>query len=127
MILHPVNTFSEKIKKLMTIYQFHLKNIDILSEVSKNKSDGQVIIGFALESNNEFENAKKKLINKNLDFIVLNSLNDKSACFMHDTNKISILDRNNISDYELKSKKDVAIDIINKILEIINEKNLIFF
>ena len=112
----------------MTVYQFHLKNIDILSEVSKNKSDGQIIVGFALESNNEFENAKKKLIDKNLDFIVLNSLNDKSACFMHDTNKISILDRNNISDYELKSKNDVAIDIINKILELINEKkNLIFF
>ena len=51
-------------------------------------------------------------------------MNDKSACFMHDTNKISILDRNNISDYELKSKKDVAIDIINKILEIINEKKI---
>ena len=121
----PVNTFEEKIKKTDDSLSISFKkNIDILSEVSKNKSDGQIIVGFALESNNEFENAKKKLIDKNLDFIVLNSLNDKSACFMHDTNKISILDRNNISGYELKSKNDVAIDIINKILELINEKKI---
>ena len=121
----PVNPFEEKIKKTDDSLSISFKkNIDILSEVTKNKSDGQIIVGFALESNNEFENAKKKLIDKNLDFIVLNSLNDKSACFMHDTNKISILDRNNISGYELKSKNDVAIDIINKILELINEKKI---
>ena len=74
------------------------------------------MIGFALETENETENAQGKLKKKKLDYIVLNSLNDKGAGFKGDTNKISIIDRDNNSlDFELKSKKEVAIDIFNTI------------
>ena len=86
---------------------------DILAQLGKTKKKNQIVVGFALETNNELENAKKKLRSKNLDFIVLNSLQDKKSGFRHDTNKISIIDSNNkISNFELKSKEEVAKDII---------------
>ena len=97
------------------------KTMDILADLGKSKRKGQFMVGFALETNNEFENAKKKLKNKNFDFIVLNSLSDKGAGFRTDTNKISILDKNNkITNFELKSKAEVAEDIILKLAEIIS-------
>ena len=72
-----------------------------------------MLVGFALETNNLKENGAKKLEKKNLDFIVLNTLEDKGAGFGHDTNKISILDdHNNFESFELKSKREVAIDIV---------------
>jgi phosphopantothenoylcysteine decarboxylase/phosphopantothenate--cysteine ligase len=75
-------------------------------------------VGFALETNNELENARKKLNAKNLDFIVLNSLQDRGAGFGVDTNKITIIDKNNNQqDFELKSKAEVASDIVNKVTE----------
>ena len=70
-------------------------------------------MGFALETNQERENAERKLTKKNLDFIVLNSLNDKGAGFGYDTNKITILDKTGQCDFPLKSKQQVAEDIIN--------------
>ena len=94
---------------------------DILSGLGKIKNENQILIGFALETENEMENAKIKLRNKNLDFIVLNSLRDKGAGFKSNTNKITILDRKNkITKFELKEKSEVAVDIINQI------KNLLF-
>nr|MBP6567785.1 phosphopantothenoylcysteine decarboxylase [Saprospiraceae bacterium] len=77
----------------------------------------QILVGFALETNDEINHAKQKLHKKNLDFIVLNSLNDSGAGFQHDTNKVTILDKtgNQIS-FPLKSKKEVASDIINYII-----------
>ncbi len=94
-------------------------NPDIAKYLGKIKQDNQLLIGFALETNNEFGNAYKKLIKKNLDFIVLNSLNDKGAGFGHNTNKITIIDKhNNIDKFELKSKKEVSLDIANKIVEL---------
>ena len=73
-----------------------------------------------METNDEILNAEGKLERKNLDFIVLNSLNDKGAGFMHDTNKITILEKGGIStEYELKSKKEVAKDIVDKLLKVI--------
>ena len=76
-----------------------------------------MLVGFALETNNELQNAQKKLESKNLDFIVLNSLNDKGAGFQFDTNQISIVDKhNNIEKTELKSKTDIAKDIVNKLV-----------
>jgi phosphopantothenoylcysteine decarboxylase/phosphopantothenate--cysteine ligase len=94
--------------------------IDIAQELGKVKSKDQFLAGFALESENEIENARSKLKKKNFDFIVLNSLKDKKAGFQYNTNKISIIDRNNkITNFKLKSKQEVAKDIINKIAEII--------
>jgi phosphopantothenoylcysteine decarboxylase/phosphopantothenate--cysteine ligase len=85
----------------------------------KKKNHKQFIVGFALETNNEVENAQYKLKRKNLDMIVLNSLNNVGAGFQHDTNKISIIDKaNNISNFKLKDKSEGAKDIIVKIIEL---------
>lgn len=95
------------------------KTVDILEEMGNKKSDEQFIVGFALETDNEVENAKDKLKSKNLDMIVLNSLNNKGAGFQHNTNKITIIDKaNNISNFELKDKSEVAKDVIDKIIEL---------
>ena len=94
-------------------------NKDILLQISKKKSTSQILIGFALESDNEINNAISKLKNKNLDFVVLNSTNDEDAGFSVDTNKITIIDsENNIEEFKLKSKYNVSKDIFNKILKI---------
>lgn len=107
----------EKIKKAGEELSIDLvKTVDILAEVGKQKSANQVIVGFALETNNEEENAKQKIVKKNLDMIVLNSLKDKGAGFQHDTNQIMIIDKeNNSVKFELKSKLEVAVDINNYI------------
>ena len=90
---------------------------DILASVGKIKKKNQLLVGFALETHDELENAKKKLAKKNLDYIILNSLNDKGAGFNHETNKITLIDKsNNITNFELKSKVKVAEDIFNIIL-----------
>ena len=116
----PKNFFRNKIKNQNNISFDCVKNVDILHEMSLRKKDNQIIVGFALETCNEIENAKKKLKNKNLDLIILNSLKDKGAGFNCSTNKISIIDKqNNIFRFDLKEKSDVAKDIINKLIEII--------
>jgi phosphopantothenoylcysteine decarboxylase/phosphopantothenate--cysteine ligase len=93
---------------------------DIAATLGKIKKSSQILAGFALETNNEKENAVEKLIRKNLDIIILNSLNDSGAGFGHDTNMITIFDRNNnIDKFELKSKKEAARDILNKIVSMI--------
>ena len=99
-----------------------VKTQDILKSLGDIKSNKQILIGFALETNNEIEYAKKKIHDKNLDFIVLNSMTDKGTGFRYDTNKITIIDNSNkLYKFELKSKKDVAMDIINHILENYND------
>ena len=103
----------EKIKKKNAELSLELvKTDDILKEIVKNKKQ-QFVVGFALETNNEQENAKQKLVHKNLDAIVLNSLNDTGAGFGHDTNKVTIITANEETTYALKSKKEVAVDILN--------------
>ena len=93
---------------------------DIAAALGELKKENQIIAGFALETNDETDNARKKLESKNLDFIVLNSLNDKGAGFQVDTNKITIIDKsNNQQFFELKSKQEVAVDIVNKIKSIL--------
>ena len=82
----------------------------------------KVLVGFALETNDEQHNAEDKLNRKNLDFIVLNSLNDKGAGFRCDTNKVSIIDRKGKTDYPLKSKVEVAADIIDHLVEVLKSK-----
>ncbi|MEA2042135.1 MAG: bifunctional phosphopantothenoylcysteine decarboxylase/phosphopantothenate--cysteine ligase CoaBC [Bacteroidota bacterium] len=92
--------------------------IDIAGSLAAKKKEGILTVGFALETDNEMVNAKRKIEKKNFDFIVLNSLKDKGAGFSHDTNKVTIVDRNNkIQEFELKSKLQVAEDILNKISE----------
>ena len=91
-------------------------NKDIDASLGAIKREGQVLVGFALETNNEATNAESKLKRKNLDFIVLNSLRDAGAGFRCDTNKISIIDRQGeTTGYPLKSKQGVAVDIVNKL------------
>ena len=91
-------------------------NKDIAASLGAIKREGQVLVGFALETNNEATNAESKLKRKNLDFIVLNSLRDAGAGFRCDTNKISIIDRQGeLTSYPLKSKQGVAADIVNKL------------
>jgi len=116
----PQNPVNSKIKKKTNSLNIELKPTkDIAKELGKLKSKQQITVGFALETDNEIVNAQQKIAKKNFDFIVLNSLNDKGAGFAHDTNKISIIDKdNNIQEFELKSKKDVAEDIVNKIIEL---------
>ncbi len=114
----PSEVSSSKLKKSDEELVLKLKKTtDILKSLGEKKTH-QLLVGFALETDNEIENAKSKLKNKNLDFIVLNSLNDKGAGFKHDTNKITIIDNDNkLYKFELKSKSEVAVDIINHLIK----------
>lgn len=99
-----------------------IKTKDILLQAGKIKSSTQTLVGFALETNDEKENALNKLMKKNADLIVLNSLNDQGAGFGFDTNKITIFDRRQKEyQYPAKSKKEVATDIVNTIIQYRNE------
>lgn len=118
----PMYVADKKIKKKEDVSGGVLLNIemtkttDIAATLGKEKKDGQIIVGFALETDNEFENAKGKLERKNFDFVVLNSLQDSGAGFRYDTNKIKIIDRaGNVYDFDLKTKKEVAQDILETI------------
>ncbi len=92
---------------------------DILKELSRQKNKRQLLVGFALETDNEINNAKKKLKEKNLDFVVMNSLKEKGAGFSHNSNKISIITKNNkVINFELKSKSEVAKDIIKELTKL---------
>ena len=106
-----------KIKKSSDSMSIELvKTKDILASLGAIKKQ-QYLVGFALETENELENAKGKLKKKNLDLIVLNSLQDKGAGFQKETNKVTLIDKSeNISEFSLKSKSEVAIDIFNEIL-----------
>lgn len=115
----PTVKADQKIKKKDETLTIELtKTKDIAASLGKLKHNGQIIVGFALETEQEKENALKKLESKNFDLIVLNSLNDTGAGFGHDTNKITLIDRNQmIKSFELKSKKQVARDIASAILD----------
>ncbi len=115
----PDKIHGQKVKRGDEDWVIRLKPTDdIALFLGKMKKKGQLLAGFALESRDEISNAKKKLVKKNFDFIVLNSLSDPGAGFGYDTNKISIIDRdNNIQHFELKSKRDVAKDILKKVEE----------
>lgn len=92
-----------------------------LKSTLTSKLSKKVLVGFALETNDEQHNAEDKLNRKNLDFIVLNSLNDKGAGFRYDTNKISIIDREGKADYPLKSKAEVATDIVDHLIKVLEQ------
>lgn len=112
----------EKIKKNDDELTIELvKNPDILKTMGEKKKN-QFLVGFALETQNEEENAKDKLVKKNLDIIVLNSLRDEGAGFKNDTNKIKIITQNQIQEFSLKSKDEVARDILNVVEKSFNLK-----
>lgn len=116
----PESQSEQKIKREKEDLVLRLKPThDIAAALGKLKKGNQIMVGFALETNDEVEHAKDKLERKNLDFIVLNSLNDKGAGFRHDTNKITIIDKNSVTEFPLKDKKEVAADIINHLAEIL--------
>lgn len=92
---------------------------DIAQALGQIKSKNQVLVGFALETNDEVNHAKEKLHKKNLDFIVMNSLQEEGAGFRHDTNKVTFIDKDGETPFQLKSKREVAKDIVNKLTSII--------
>lgn len=119
----PQHVAGEKIKREGDLLHLTLQPTkDIARELGKQKHPGQVLVGFALETTNEQEHAQEKLKKKNFDFIVLNSLNDKGAGFRCDTNKISIITDSVIKSFELKSKKEVAVDIVDHLAEVLKKQ-----
>ena len=123
----PANTSTEKIKKQDGAMDIELKRTpDIARELGRIKKEDQITVGFALETQNEVENALKKLETKNFDFIVLNSLRDEGAGFKHDTNKIQIIHgKEKIRKFDLKSKNLVAKDIVDEVVELISHKTMV--
>ncbi|MDD2799278.1 MAG: bifunctional phosphopantothenoylcysteine decarboxylase/phosphopantothenate--cysteine ligase CoaBC [Bacteroidales bacterium] len=119
----PESSSHEKIKREKDDLVIRLKPTqDIAATLGKSKREKQILVGFALETNDEQSNAQSKLERKNLDFIVLNSLQNTGAGFRHDTNQISIIEKSGeISDFELKSKQAVASDIIDRLVQHFNK------
>lgn len=120
----PEQRADEKIKRKGDDLMVRLKPTrDIAAAMGQLKSDSQVLVGFALETNDEEVNAERKLEKKNLDFIVLNSLRDEGAGFRTDTNKITIIRRDRTSvPFPLKSKADVAVDIVDELVSQLSSK-----
>lgn len=121
----PATVAEQKIKRVGENLDIHLvPNPDIAAELGKRKENGQLLVGFALETNDEQQNAEKKLQKKNLDFIVLNSLRNEGTCFRSDENQIAIISSEGRRDYDKKPKNEVAKDIVdylaNKIEELKN-------
>lgn len=119
----PLHVASQKIKKKDNELSIELKKTtDILATLGSQKAPGQILVGFALETEHEEDHAKAKLLKKNLDLIILNSLNDKGAGFQTNTNKITIFNKKfEKKIFEVKSKVDVAKDISSEILTLIKE------
>lgn len=120
----PAHVADRKIKKKEAVFTIELtKTVDIAATLGAHKRPGQVLVGFALETDNEVENARKKLEAKNLDFIVLNSLQDAGAGFGHDTNRVTLLFRDGrIQEFGLKSKQEVARDVVAAIADVLENK-----
>ena len=114
----PAEVADQKIKRVGKTMDIHLApNPDIAAELGRMKREGQTLVGFALETNDEQQNAQHKLEKKNLDFIVLNSLRNEGTCFKSNENQISIISRKAKKDYDKKAKADVARDIIDELVK----------
>lgn len=117
----PLHVEDKKMKRKGDELLLHLQPTqDIAQALGQMKTQEQILIGFALETNDEVEHAKEKLQKKNFDFIVLNSLNDKEAGFLYDTNKVTVIAPDKVVNYPLKSKKEVAQDIINELCPLVH-------
>ena len=119
----PKVVYKEKVKKLDDNWTVELeKNKDILMEMSLSKRENQFVVGFALETENEQENAINKLKKKKLDLIILNSTKDSGATFGFDTNKITIIEKDlKVREFDLKNKSEVAKDIVSAIIKKLNK------
>ena len=116
----PEHVAEQKIKRVGETMDIHLvPNPDIAAELGRMKRTDQILVGFALETNDEETNAKHKLEKKNLDFIVLNSLRNEGTCFRSDDNQISIISRAGQQDYERKPKQEVASDIVDALSKLL--------
>jgi phosphopantothenoylcysteine decarboxylase/phosphopantothenate--cysteine ligase len=117
----PAQRYRQKVKRNNDKLAISLEpNKDIAAHLGKIKKKNQVIVGFALETNDEIKNATQKINTKNLDFIVLNSLKDEGAGFGVNTNKISIIDnKGTVEKFNLKSKNEVAVDIVKKLMSLL--------
>ena len=120
----PQITADQKIKKDPnndTLTLTLVKTDDILKTIGDQKKDNQVVVGFALETENGLSNAKKKLHTKNIDIIVLNEMNESGVGFKTKTNKVTIITKNDeVTEFDLKPKNEVASDVLNKIYQYIN-------
>jgi phosphopantothenoylcysteine decarboxylase/phosphopantothenate--cysteine ligase len=117
----PEFTSDKKIKKSEGQFELSLvKTKDIAASLGAIKKTSQVLVGFALETNDELNNAKKKLKEKNLDLIILNSLNDEGAGFGTETNKITLISNTETTELPLKLKTELAKDIVKKINELLH-------
>ena len=121
----PAQTANKKIKRSNDdlVINF-IPTQDIAAELGRTKHAGQILVGFALETDNEDTNAKKKLDKKNLDFIVLNSTRNKGTTFRSDDNQIKIITSTEVKEYDKKDKHEVARDIIDELVATIKQKNL---
>ena len=119
----PISASGKKVKRVTGEWTIQLKPTkDIAAEMGRRKSAGQVLVGFALETDNEMEHARLKLEKKNLDLVVLNSMRDRGAGFGTDTNRVTMIDRmGNIEKYELKPKAQVAVDLVQRVLKILED------
>jgi phosphopantothenoylcysteine decarboxylase/phosphopantothenate--cysteine ligase len=120
----PISIAENKIKREKDNLNIQLcPTNDIAAELGRIKTDEQILVGFALETNNEEINAKSKLERKNLDFIVLNSTRNEGTTFRSNDNQIEIITKNEIKTFEKKNKKYVAADIIDELTKLFTEKN----
>lgn len=119
----PVSISENKVKRGKDEWTIRLKPTkDIAAEMGRRKSDGQLLVGFALETDNELEHARLKLEKKNLDLVVLNSMQDRGAGFGTDTNRVTMIDRlGNIDKFELKPKIQVATDLVQRVIKMVED------
>jgi len=119
----PASVSGKKVKRGTGEWTIQLKPTkDIAAEMGRRKSEGQVLVGFALETDNEEEHARQKLEKKNLDLVVLNSMRDSGAGFGCETNRVTMIDRmGSIKKYELKPKAQVAVDLVQRVLKILKD------
>ena len=116
----PQETANTKIKHSVSGMTLKLKSTqDIAATLGKMKNEKQLLVAFALETDNEEQNAFKKLNNKNADFIVLNSMKNKETCFGYDNNQVKIISNSGIKEFPLKTKKEVAKDIVDEVVDIL--------
>ncbi|MCY7351781.1 MAG: bifunctional phosphopantothenoylcysteine decarboxylase/phosphopantothenate--cysteine ligase CoaBC [Cytophagaceae bacterium] len=123
----PTHPADRKIKKKEAVFTIELsKTVDIAATLGQQKRPDQVLVGFALETDNELENARAKLNSKNLDLIVLNSLQDPGAGFGHDTNQVTVLDRNGgVQKIPLQSKQELAKDLVEIIAKLVSSTRVV--
>jgi len=123
----PKNIAAQKIKKKEASFVIEMiKNVDIAAEFGKHKLPDQISVGFALETNDELAHAISKLQRKNFDMVVLNSMNDANATFGYDTNKVSIIGRDlHKKEFSLKSKKEVAADLVKEVSRLVMNRELL--